>query len=165
MTPRIVTYASSGLFAAVFFLSGMAIMFGFGIVLIGLVIGYQPDFDDLSIYEAVFVSISLFIAGLSLLGVGASFFISIFLEIQLLEHCKTKGLDVGALSFKHPYSCRELHDYTSNVSDAWVGTGAGKSLNKFVLSLKRIANFSFFSLIILFMLAMVVTVMYLEFIK
>jgi hypothetical protein len=113
----------------------------------------------------VFVSISLFIAGLSLLGVGASFFISIFLEIQLLEHCKTKGLDVGALSFKHPYSCRELHDYTSNVSDAWVGTGAGKSLNKFVLSLKRIANFSFFSLIILFMLAMVVTVMYLEFIK
>jgi hypothetical protein len=165
MISRIVTYVFSGLFAAIFFLSGLAIMFGFGIVSAGLVIGYQPDFGELSIYEVVVVTISLLIAGLTLLGVGVPFFISIFLEIQLLKHCKSKGLDIRTLSFKHPYSCRELHDYSSNVSDAWVSTEAGKSLNKFALSLKRIENFSFFTLLILFMVVMVVMVVYAQFIK
>jgi hypothetical protein len=160
MISRIVTYFFSGLFAAIFFLSGLIILFGFSFASIGLLIGYQPDFGELSIYEVVVISTSLFIAGLTLLGIGAPFFISIFLEIQLLKHCRSKGLDIGTLSLKHPYSCRELHRYTSNVSDAWVSSEAGKSLNNFVLSLKRIANFSFFFSIFLFILVMGVTVVY-----
>ncbi|NRQ41846.1 hypothetical protein HRH59_04570 [Rheinheimera sp. YQF-2] len=165
MNSRIVTYIFSGLFAAIFLLSGLAAMFGFGIVSVGLAIGYQPDFGELSVYEVVVIIISLFIIGLSLLGIGAPFFISIFMEIQLLKHCKAKGLDTEALYFKHPYSCRELHEYTSNVSDAWVSADAGKSLNKFVLTLKRIANFSFFSVMAQFMLVMVVVFMFVQFIK
>jgi len=165
MNSSIVTYVFSGLFAAIFLLSGLAAMFGFGIVSVGLMTGYQPDSGGLLVYEVVAVTISLFIVGLSLLGVGVPFFISIFLEIHLLKHCKSKGPDAGILYFKHPYSCRELHDYTSDVSDAWVSTDAGKSLNKFVLTLKRIANLSFFSFMVLFTLVMVFVFVYVQFIK
>ena len=165
MNARIVTYVSSGLFAAIFLFSGLATMFSVGIVSVGLVIGYQPDFGGLSVYEVVAITISVFIVGLSLLGIGVPFFISIYLEIQLHKHCKSKGLDAVVLYFKHPYSCRALHDYTSNVSDAWVSADAGKSLNKFVLTLKRIANLSFFSFMLQFMLVMVIVIVYVQFIK
>ena len=77
MNARIVTYVSSGLFAAIFLFSGLATMFGFGIVSVGLMTGYPPDLGGLSVYEVVAVTISLFIVGLSLLGVGVPFFISI----------------------------------------------------------------------------------------
>ncbi|WP_157999313.1 hypothetical protein [Vibrio splendidus] len=141
-------------------LSGLAIVIGFTLIYVGMLSGYRPDFGELSIYEVAVVSISLLITGLSMLGVGAPFFICIYLERHLLHHCKSKGIDIEALYFKHPYSCRELHDYTSNVSDAWVTTDAGQSLNKLVIILKHISNSSFFTLLILFMLTMVAAVFY-----
>ncbi|MEF1228758.1 hypothetical protein QTO02_14745, partial [Vibrio fortis] len=150
---------------AIFMLSGLAIIIGFALISVGMLSGYKPDFGELSIYEVAVVSISSLITGVSLLGVGAPFFICIYLERHLLHHCKSKGIDIETLYFKHPYSCRELHDYTSNVSDAWVTTDAGKSLNKLVIILKRISNSSFFTLLILFMLAMVAAVFYGKFIK
>ncbi|NOU49059.1 hypothetical protein HG263_00650 [Pseudoalteromonas sp. JBTF-M23] len=159
------TYIFTGFFAAIFMVSGLAIIFGFALISFGMLSGYQPDFGELSVYEVVVVSISLLITGLAMLGVGAPFFICIYLERYLLNHCKSKGIGIETLYFKHPYSCRELHDYTSNVSDAWVATDAGKSLNKLVIILKRISNSSFFTLLILFMLAMVAAVFYVQLVK
>ena len=160
MISRIVTYIGSGIFAGIFLISGLALILGFVIGSAGVLFGEQPSFGEFSLFGTLLILFSLNLFGLILLGVGAPFFISILLELRLIKYCKSEKIELRSLRFKHPYSCRELHDYTSDVSDAWIATEAGGELRYFVLALKRIANFSFFSLIIIFVLVILVSSIY-----